>query len=176
MPDQEAARATIDVDEWQLARWFSRSRSACARLQPERRSAADLVARMPVRHLGRARRDTLVPSWRARFFADTSRSPCMRMHSGFFASSSKISVFTTACSSTPRCSADARVPPRGSHVYRCGVNSTSMLAQHADRHRDRVVGCHAALPAYVPRSRRTGQPRSKMIFHSPDASRRQIEV
>src|SRR5437868_2543027 len=40
----------------------------------------------------------------------------MRMHSGDFASSSKISVFTTACSSTPSASLDARVPPRGSHA------------------------------------------------------------
>ena len=38
------------------------------------------------------------------------------MHSGLFASSSKISVFTTSCSFTPRCRADAAVPPRASHA------------------------------------------------------------
>src|SRR5690348_18447037 len=48
----------------------------------------------------------------------------MRMHSGLRASSSKISVFTTACSSTPSASLDARVPPCGSHAYRCGSNAT----------------------------------------------------
>ncbi len=36
------------------------------------------------------------------------------------------------------------MPPRGSQVYRCGVNSTLVLAQHADRHRDGIVGGHTS--------------------------------
>jgi hypothetical protein len=54
------------------------------------------------------------PMKRARFFADTSRSPCMSTHRGERDSSSKINVFTTSCSSTDSAAADAAVPPRGS--------------------------------------------------------------
>jgi hypothetical protein len=69
---------------------------------------------MTLGDVGFARLDALLPIWRARFFVETSRSPCISTMSGFLSSSSITSVFTTACSSTPSFSDDTRVPPLSS--------------------------------------------------------------
>src|SRR5688572_21703179 len=59
-PDQESARSAIDVDARQLADGLLAVDGHGA-LQAKGRSAAHLVAGMPVRHLGRTRRHALAP-------------------------------------------------------------------------------------------------------------------
>src|SRR6476659_2985006 len=60
-----------------------------------------------------------------------------------------------------------------------------VLAQRAHRHRDRVVGGHVQCGffaasfcegSFCVAQSQPGQPLSKMIFHSPEGSRRHIEV
>src|SRR3954471_24817739 len=63
-------------------------------------------------------------AWRARFFVETLRSPCMSTISGLRASSSITSVFTTSCSGTFNAAADTSVPPCSRYSYSCSVYAT----------------------------------------------------
>src|SRR4029079_9028243 len=64
------------------------------------------------------------PACRARFLVETLRSPCMSTMSGLEASSCITSVFTTACSGTPRALAGTSVPPCSTYSYSCSVYAT----------------------------------------------------